>query len=143
MSECNQLHKNENGLGNEKSLTDSKSILLDSFIYFANKWDEKTERVLDQLMCTDTCPCFKNRGYISFQTYPSELYKKRGRVFKADPAGSNIYQPFVWSNSTEDSFGSFAECLEDWEQRAESDDSIDIEAIFEFVSDLDRYDITN
>jgi hypothetical protein len=32
-------------------------------MYFAEQWDTKTEKVLDQTMCSDICPCYQTEAY--------------------------------------------------------------------------------
>ena len=41
-----------------------RHYLMEPYIYFANVWDKKTEKVLEKVMCTDICPCYKTHSYV-------------------------------------------------------------------------------
>lgn len=111
---------------------------------WAKQFDDYSESLLDGVMCTETCPCYQGEeniettanggrrtdAYFKYDSL-SELYLQRyGRVFEAAAARGTNYTPFKWEKDRSRSYESFWECYEATAKMAESDSSIDLEALF-------------
>lgn len=109
-------------------------------MYFAEQWDTKTEKVLDQTMCSDICPCYQTEAYrkegeeevrvdayYQYENIDNQTYIQSKRIFKQEYAQDLISQgydasdlkPLEWNEVHEESFESFGECLASWEQKAD------------------------
>ena len=110
-----------------------------------------TEQVLDQTMCTETCPCFNSAqysynsegvptvlggAYYEYTLLSLQAYNYHERIFDQNVKDYyNITEDwpfFVWSTDRNTSYTSFAECVSAWEDKAALDSTIDLKEIFKF-----------
>mmetsp|Transcript_9 Transcript_9/g.17 ORF Transcript_9/g.17 Transcript_9/m.17 type:complete len:292 (+) Transcript_9:13-888(+) len=140
------------GARNSQNNSDSEDQEgMNRFLYaladLAHRYDQRTEQILDQNMCTDTCLCYADEYYTydqegyrdemvdpttAYRELPEEEYIKRERSFTYMSEGYTKYdyEYFKWSARKNGSFFNFAECYDDWEARAREDSSINLKEVF-------------
>ena len=55
-----------------------------------------------------------------------------GRTFEDDVWNLEGLTPFVWSDDLDNSFETFVQCIDAWEEKAKDDESIDLKEKFNF-----------
>ena len=101
-----------------------------------------TENTIDQVMCTETCPCYTERvenpeeesertdAWYKYSELPQEQYNFHKRIFsQARKENLNInanWTIFEWSFDKENSFETFDQCKIHWNEKSEKDPSIDL-----------------
>lgn len=126
--------------------------LIRGLLEFAHDYDDRSEQVLDQMMCTETCPCYttvydfdtneagisttRNDAYYKYTQLSLEAYSYHKRIFSQNTKDyynlTDEWPLFNWSTDRAKSFESFEECLSHWEDKAAADSSINLKEIFKF-----------
>ena len=110
--------------------------MLISLTEMANRFDDLSESMLNSVMCTKTCPCFRtipdkghteightneNRAKSSYEKYNElgeEYVNKYDRTLEHDRRIlTGLYKPFVWSIDRSKSYESLTECYKDYKTR--------------------------
>ena len=116
--------------------------LIVPFTKFARRFDDHQDDILDKLMCSEYCPCWKSPqlteekdgktvrtdAYAVYKSLPEKYLKQFGRVWDGDQ--SSINKPFVWDKDKSSAYTSFMQCFEKWQEKAKDDSSIDLYEIF-------------
>ena len=131
---------------------DNQKKLIRGLIHYAHEYDDRSEQVLDQVMCTDNCPCYTsvydfdkneagvsttlNVAYYKYAQLSLEGFSFHKRIFSQNTKDYyNMTQEwplFVWSTDRANSFESFEECLGSWEEKAAANSSINLKEMFKF-----------
>lgn len=115
------------------------------FILFAQQFDAHSENSLDQVMCTDMCPCLDSgeltdkdgqrvdAAYQYSQMRPEFLYR-HGRKFS--PADPKRLPYFRFTKDPKEGVKSYRDCVEMWQEKKRRDPSIDLNKKFNLEDDL-------
>ena len=117
----------------DAAINESKNKFMRNLIKKAHNFDNYSEKVLDQAMCTKTCPCYTERTeapedpdtpYVRNDTWHKyselgqEQYNFHQRIFsqaRKDNLKINTnWTIFEWSFDRENSFETFEECVDSW-----------------------------
>ena len=132
-----------------KKIYDENALgwLIVPFAKKAKKFDDYQDNILDKVMCSDTCPCFRNENGTAYNMYsklPDKYLKQFDRIFDVVHGGlpshpshnplpnhlhsnnigshidKNARKPLVWSTDRNRSFESFIECFISWMHKAQN-----------------------
>ena len=103
-----------------EQLRDGYGSMVLSFIGFAHRFDKMSETVLNEYMCTETCPCFNydSMGQGSrniFQTNPAVDLANYNRTFNRNEKGKKL---MYYTSDKSLGFTTFGECYNHYLKRA-------------------------
>ena len=88
----------------------------------AYMFDDMSEDIIDQNMCTTHCPCYTsnigldphiaaNEAMIRYHSVNEPYLNLRNRTWSETSEGDNNYIPFTWTTDLEEGVTTFEQCF--------------------------------
>lgn len=121
----------------KKSLQDAP-VWTRTIFDIAHVYDDVTERLISDNMCTERCPCLAYNHHkpnenpmLKYEMHLEKYMNVYGRSnFDKPWSRDKGFKPMVWTTNVTQGFKSFMDCYQFWEDAALRNPSIKIENIF-------------
>ena len=83
----------------------------------AQLFDKRSQNLLDQSMCTESCPCLdEGDAKLKYSQIHEEFLYFHKRQFENSTNGQNKYKPFYWTKDPVRGITTFRDCMENYQK---------------------------